>query len=145
MQLYIRDAVGTDLPAIGAILRDNGLDGSGDALRREALAEIDRTDGSYVLVAEYDSQIVAALHLVVFRRLDAAAGKTAQITLLAVANGFRTSGVHEKLIDHAAGRASDIGCRELLAFVGTSDADEHPRWERAGFVHLQRGYVRRTD
>lgn len=147
MQAYFRDAVGTDLPAIGAILR--GAEPTGDAVPTgsysDALAEIDRAEGNYVLVAEYDRQIVAVLQLLAFRHLHDRGRRTAQIVLLRVAEDFRTTGIDAMLVDHAAARATDLGCRRLVALTSTGATDEHHRWERAGFVHLDRGYVRQLN
>jgi GNAT superfamily N-acetyltransferase len=146
MQPYFRDAVATDIPAIGAILRSAGADGADGTppvgSYRDALTEIDRTDGNYVLVAEYDSQIVAVLQLFAYRHLHDRGGRSAQIALMRVAEAYRTSGVGGMLIDHAVERARDLGCRLLEARSATSATDEHPEWERSGFVHLDRGYVR---
>ena len=149
MQAYFRDAVGTDLPAIGAILRGSAPNAATDVTppgsHRDALTEIDRTDGNYVLVAEYDRQIVAVLQLVAFRHLHDRGGRTAQIVLLRVAEEFRTTGIAGMLVDHAAARAADLGCRRLVAHTSTAATHEHHQWERAGFVHLDRGYVRQLD
>lgn len=146
MQAYFRDAVGTDLPAIGAILRcAGGLDADDTppgGTYRDALGEIDRTDGNYVLVAEYDRQIVAVLQLIAFRQIHDRGGRCAHIVGLRVAEPFRTSGVGSMLLDHAGERARDLGCRRLQVMCSTADADEHTFWERAGFVQLDRGYVR---
>lgn len=148
MQPYFRDAVGTDLPAIGAILRRS--DSHEDATPplgsyRDALAEIDRTDGNYLLVAEYDRQIVAVLQLVAYRHLAGRGGRTAHVACLRVAEAYRTSGVGGMLLDHAAGRARDLGCRRIDVMVSTSDTADHAFWERSGFVHMERGYVRLLD
>ncbi len=144
MQPYFRDAVSTDLPAIGAILRSAGAT-SPDApvgSYRDALSEIDRTDGNYVLVAEYDRQIVAFLQLLAFRQLHDRGVRTAKVVLLRIAEEFRTSGVGGMLLDHAAERARDLGCRRLEVTISTAATDEHHVWERNGFVHVDRGYVR---
>ncbi len=146
MQPYFRDAVRTDLPAIGAILRGVEPDAA-DATPpvgsyRDALAEIDRTDGNYVLVAEYDSQIVAVLQLLAYRQLHDRGGRTAQIVMLRVADAYKTTGVGAMLLDHAGERASDLGCRRLQVLSSTARTDEHTFWERSGFVQLERGYVR---
>ena len=151
MQPYFRDAVGSDLPAIGAILRGTSSPADGGSASppigsyRDSLAEIDRTDGNYVLVAEYDNQIVAVLQMLAFRHLHDRGGRTAQIALLRVAEEFRTSGVGSMLLDHAADRADDLGCGRLQVTASTAATDEHHFWERAGFVHLDRGYVRSLD
>ena len=146
MQPYFRDAVGTDIPAIGAILRGTPSDSDERppiGSYRDCLAEIDRTDGNYVLVAEYDNQIVAVLQMLAFRHLHDRGGRTAHIALLRIADEFRTSGVGSMLLDHAADRASDLGCCRLQVMCSTAAADEHHFWERSGFVQLDRGYVRR--
>jgi GNAT superfamily N-acetyltransferase len=150
MQAYFRDAVGTDLPALGALLRgpgsvDSGPGGSTSGSYRDALAEIDRTDGNYVLVAEYDRQIVAVLQLVAYRHLHERGGRTAQIVLVRVADEFRTSGVTAMLVDHAIERARDLGCRRVQVLSSTARSDDHSFWERAGFVQLDRGYARPLD
>lgn len=148
MQAYFRDAVGTDLPAIGAILRDGDAgEDSAPSVRtyRDALAEVDRTDGNYLLVAEYDRQIVAVLQLVTYRHLHERGGRTAHVACLRVADAYRTSGVGGMLLDHAAARAGDLGCRRIEVLVPTTDAVEQAFWERSGFVHLERGYVRPLD
>jgi GNAT superfamily N-acetyltransferase len=146
MQPYFRDAVSTDVPAIGAILRAaDGTDGDETppvGSYRNALTEIDRTEGNYVLVAEFDNQIVAALQMLAFRHVHDRGGRTAHIVLLQVAAEFRTSGVGSMLLDHAAGRARDLGCRRLEVMCSTAATDEHHFWERSGFVQLDRGYVR---
>lgn len=145
MQPYFRDAVGTDIPAIGAILRGSSA-GVDDAppigSYRDALSEIDRTDGNYVLVAEYDTQIVAVLQMLAYRHLHDRGGRTAHLALLRVAEEFKTSGVGSMLLDHAVERAADLGCRRVQAAASTAATGDHHFWERCGFVHLERGYVR---
>lgn len=146
MQPYFRDAVSTDLPAVGAILRGSEP-GEGDETPpvgsyRAALTEIDRTDGNYVLVAEYDQQIVAVVQLLAYRHLHDRGGRTAQVALLRVADEFRTTGVGSMLLDHAVSRARDLGCGRLQVLSSTAATDDHHFWERCGFVQLDRGYVR---
>lgn len=145
MQPYFRDAVGGDLPAIVAILGAASPDAERTehlSAYREALAEIDRTDGSYVLVAEYDNRIAAVLHLLAFRHLHEHGGRSAHVAVLQVAEPFRTTGIAGMLLDHAADRARDLGCRRLQVLSSTARGDEHTFWERHGFVQFDRGYAR---
>jgi GNAT superfamily N-acetyltransferase len=146
MQPYFRDAVPGDLPAIGTILRGASFDGeriAPDALRA-TLADIERDDHNYVLVAEYDVQIVAVLQFMAFPELHRG-GRTAEIVSLEVAVPFRTSGIGSMLLDHAIDRCCDLGCRWMQVRSSTVRRDEHPFWERAGFIHLERGYARPLD
>ncbi len=147
MQPYFRDAVSTDIPAIAAILRSAGVVSQDPPVGsyRDALSEIDRTEGNYILVAEYDRQIVAFLQLLAYRQLHDRGARTAKIVLLRTADEFRTSGVGGMLLDHAAERARDLGCRRLEVTISTAATDEPHFWERSGFVHVDRGYARQLD
>jgi GNAT superfamily N-acetyltransferase len=142
VQPYFRDAVGGDVPAIATILGSAAPDDERRrvALRR-ALDDIDRHDGSYVLVAEYDRQIGAVLQMTVFPLLHHG-GHAAQIVGLWVAEPFRTSGLDAMLLDHALERADDLGCHRVQVMVDGGDRTQRARWERAGFIHAEAGYVR---
>lgn len=148
MQPYFRDAVRGDLAEITTILRerDSATAGSttpqASGAYRDALAEIDRSSGNYVLVAEFDSRIVAVLQLLVFRHLQGHGGSTAQVVSLDVAPSHRTTGIAGMLLDHALGRCRDLGCTRLQTLSSTACSDEHHFWERHGFVQLDRGYAR---
>ncbi|HEY5664665.1 MAG TPA: GNAT family N-acetyltransferase [Ilumatobacter sp.] len=147
MQPYFRDAVPSDLSAISAILRSARHHGDADVQPslgsyRDALVEIDRSDGNYLLVAEFDNQITAIAQLLAFRHIHHGGGRTAQIVGMFVAEPFRTSGIGGMLLDHACERARDLGCYRLQVLSSTARTDEHSFWERHGFVQLDRGYVR---
>ena len=71
VQPYFRDAVRGDLAAIATIMREEEPHDVAQAQTRpaayeRALDEIDRHEGSYLLVAEYDNQLGAVAHLVTF-------------------------------------------------------------------------------
>ena len=146
MQPYFRDAVGGDLAAIATILRaaephDVDQQRATPETYRRLLDEIDRHDGCYLLVGEYDSQIGAVLQFTVFPSL-AGCGRTAEIVGLWSAESFRVSGLDAMLLDHAIGRVADLGCGRLQVMASGSRRHEHAFWERAGFIHLDAGYVR---
>ena len=108
---------------------------------RRRLDEIDRHDGCYLLVGEYDNQIGALLEMVVFPTLSGT-GRTAEIVGVWVADAFSTSGLDRLLLDHAVARADDLGCARVQVLAGASHARRGSFWERAGFIHLDAGYVR---
>jgi len=147
VQPYFRDAVGGDVAAIAAILRAEAPHDptraacTPDACRR-MLADIDRREGCFLLVAEFDGQIGAVLQLVVFPTL-AGAGPTAEIVGLWVADAFRSSGLDTMLLDHAVERADDLGCGRVQVMAPATRRRSY--WERAGFVHTDAGYVRLPD
>lgn len=143
MQPYFRDAVGGDVEAIAEILRTDAPPPAAtwrrtDLAFRRALDEIERTPNQFLLVGEYDSQLGAIAHLAVQPSLHGGGGRVAELAGLWVAPAFHGTGLATMLIDHAAARAADLGCRRLRAIV----TDDRAFWERAGFVHTGGGYER---
>ena len=65
-------------------------------------------------------------------------GRLAELAGLWVAPAFRGSGMETMLIDHAAARAADLGCRRMRVTV----TGDRWFWERAGFVHTGGAYER---
>jgi N-acetylglutamate synthase-like GNAT family acetyltransferase len=146
VQPYFRDAVRGDLGAIAEILRTSAPHDARQQTAtpesyRRGLEEIERHDGSYLLVAEFDQRIGAAVHMVVFPLIHGGGGRTAEIVGLWVADAFRTSGLDAMLLDHAIARADDLGCRRVHVLAAAS-ARGKSVWERSGFIHLDAGYVR---
>jgi GNAT superfamily N-acetyltransferase len=149
VQPYFRDAVRGDLSAIAAILRtasphDDGQQRATPGTYRRVLDEVDRHDGCFLLVGEYDRQIGAVLEMVVFPTLTGP-GRTAEVVGLWTAEPFRTSGLGGMLLDHAIARADDLGCTRVQVMAAGSRRHEHAFWERAGFIHLDAGYVRTSS
>ena len=149
MQPYFRDAVRGDLSAIATILRsaaphDDAQQRATPGAYRRALEEIDRQEACHLLVGEYDRQIGAVLQLVVFPTLSGP-GHAAEIVGLWTAEPFRTTGLDGMLLDHAIARAEDLGCCRIQVMAAGSRRHEHAFWERAGFIHLDAGYVRTSQ
>lgn len=147
MQPYFRDAVQDDIPALAAILisADGGPRVDSPAQLgpyHDALAEIDRTDGSYLLVAEYDGETVAVAHLTTFRRFHHRVLRHAELSAILVAKRFGNSHVDGLLLEHAVERARDLGCQRVVALTNASPGSEHTLLERHGFFAAVRGYER---
>lgn len=146
VQPYFRDAVPGDLAAIATIVRaaaphDPATQAATPESYRRSLAEIERLDGSYLLVAEYDNRLAAALHLMTFPTVHGAE-RVAQVIGLWVAEPFRTTGIDAMLLDHALERADDLDCTRIQVMANGAHRAERAFWERVGFVHLDAGYVR---
>jgi GNAT superfamily N-acetyltransferase len=147
VQPYFRDAVGGDVPAITSIVRssaphDPDLQRTSVEDVRRLLQSVDRQDGGYLLVAEYDGQIVAVTQLLVASSLTFGGGRVAEILGLLVAPAFATSGVDRLLLDHALARADDLGCRRVQVMASGARGRQRALWEQSGFVHLDAGFVR---
>lgn len=147
MQPYFRDAVRGDLAAIATILREESPDDPDTARTtpgqyERVLDEIDRQDGSYLLVAEYANRLGAVVYLVTYPIIHGGTGRQAEIAGVWVAEAFRHTGIDAMLVDHALARADDLGCEHVQVLANGARTGRHSFWERAGFIHLAAGYVR---
>ena len=107
-----------------------------------ALEEIDRHEGSYLLVAEYGNRLGAVVHLVTFPIMHGGGGRHAEIVGVWCADAFRSTGIDAMLVDHALARADDLGCEHVHVLANGARTGRHSFWERAGFIHLAAGYRR---
>lgn len=151
MQLYLRDADASDLAHLIALLTEaddpldvDGFDHVGDYA--DALREIERHPGTYVLVADYSGAAVGMVQLATVRGLAHRGGRSAIIETLVVAEPWRRRGVGRDLVEHAVGRATDLGCHEirLMAPSAGSTAIE-PFARSVGFEPSSAGLRRSLD
>ena len=150
MQLYLRDADGSDLPHLLAVLSAEATPLDVDAFDHvgdyaDALREIERTPGTYVLMADYSGAAVAFVQLVTYRRLPQRGGRCAVIESLIVAHSWRRRGVGTQLLDHAIGRAIDMGCHEVRVEFDHGSDPARAVFGAAGFEMTSEGGRRSLD
>ena len=146
MQLYLRDAIASDVDDLVGLLID-GRDGSYDDPDRvgdylEALREIDASDHSYLLVADLGGRVVGMLQLFIFRHLQHRGGRCAEIESMRVADDMRGRGVGARLLNHAVERAREMGCYRIQLTSNDDRADSHRFYEQHHFVATHRGFKR---
>jgi GNAT superfamily N-acetyltransferase len=143
----IRPARHDDLPAVVALLVGGSLvDGKDDASDlapyRAALAEIDATPGSEVLVVEEDGDVVGVCQLIAFRHLQARGGRCAEIESMHVRADRRAAGIGGALLEAAVERAWAAGCYRVQLTSNVARVDAHRFYERHGFEATHRGFKR---
>ena len=154
MQLYVRDALESDVEELIALLLGGKVDGAthpdiadarylGDYI--DALREIDRTDGSYLIVAELGGRLVGMLQLITFRHLQHRGGRCAEIESMHVAADERARGIGGQLIDYAVARARDLGCYRIQLTSNAARDGAHRFYESHEFEATHRGYKRYLD
>lgn len=139
--LVIRPATEADLPAIVALLADDGLGKSrerpetplpaayGDAFRRMA-----QQRGNLVLVAELDTAVVGCLQLTLIDGISRLGATRAQVEGVRVANAARGRRVGERLMRAAMVRAKANGAELMQLTTDHRRIDAHRFYERLGFV-----------
>ncbi len=111
----------------------------------EALAEIARTPGSDVLVAEVDGRVVGMCQLITFRHVQHGGGLCAEIESLHVHSDHRSSGIGGALLEEAVSRAREAGCYRVQLTSNTARSDAHRFYEGHGFQPTHVGFKRLLD
>lgn len=150
MQLYLRDALDADVEELVNVLLD-GRTGQGaddpyyidDYV--DALREIDRTDGSYLLVAELGGRIVGMLQLFTFRHFQHRGGRCAEIESMHVIADQRGTGVRDQLLEYAVSRAKDLGCYRIQLTSNAQREEAHLFYEEHGFKATHKGFKQYLD
>ena len=150
MQLYVRDALESDVAQLvdlllGGRVADTPDDGHHEADYVDAIREIDRTDGSYLLVGELAGRIVGMLQLVTFRHLQHRGGRCAEIESMHVAADDRSTGIGGRMIEHAIGRARDLGCYRIQLTSRVERESAHRFYAEHGFEATHVGFKRYLD
>ncbi|WP_420452391.1 GNAT family N-acetyltransferase [Ilumatobacter sp.] len=150
MQLYVRDALETDVDQLVDLLLGGRVTDTPDDVHHladhvDAIREIDRTDGSYLLVGELAGRIVAMLQLITFRHLQHRGGRCAEIESMHVTADDRSSGVGSQMIDHAIARAKDLGCYRIQLTSRIERRDAHRFYEAHEFRPSHVGFKRALD
>jgi GNAT superfamily N-acetyltransferase len=147
--LVVRSARSEDLDVIvglmelGAVEPRPSLDEPPDLTPyRAALAEIDATDGSEVLVAVVDGEVVGVCQLITFRHLQSEGGRCAEIESVHVHPQRRSQGIGGVLLEHAVDRATAAGCYRVQLTSNNVRTDAHRFYERHGFVATHQGFKR---
>ena len=150
MQLYLRDALDGDVEdLVDLLLGGRATRGADDPAYIDdyvdALREIDRTDGSYLLVAELGGRIVGMLQLFTFRHFQHRGGRCAEVESMHVVDDYRTTGVGGQLLDYAVSRAKDLGCYriQLTSHAGRDEA--HRFYADHGFKETHKGFKQYLD
>lgn len=150
MQLYFRDALDGDVEDLIDVLLGGRLGQGADDPHYiddyvDALREIDDTDGSYLLVAEFGGRIVGMLQLFTFRHFQHRGGRCAEIESMHVIEDQGSTGVGGQLLDYAVSRAKDLGCYRIQLTSSIKRDDAHRFYEDHGFKETHKGFKQYLD
>ena len=143
--MTLRNARPVDVPRLVELLQHGALgegkeDVSDAAAYSEALAEIQRTPGCAVLVAEVDGEVVGVCQVIVFRHFQQRGGRCAEVESMHVHPGHRGSGVGARLLAGAVEVARDAGCYRVQLTSDRRRTGAHRFYERQGFVPSHLGF-----
>ena len=138
----LRRATAEDAPALAALLADLGYPANAAELpgRLERLRA--SGDDAFVALAGGSVTGLATVHS---RAVLHTACPVAQLTALVVSPSVRGRGVGRALVQWAEQWALERGAERLVVTTALHRAEAPPFYERLGFVHTGRRYVKQLD
>ena len=150
--VHVRLASREDVPAIVQLLADDVL----GAKREQATDPLPTTywdafdavvaqGGNELLVAELDGEVVGCLQLTIIPGLSRMGMTRGQLEGVRVSSTHRGRRIGETLVEAAAQRARERGCRVVQLTTDRSRVDAHRFYERLGFESTHIGMKRTLD
>lgn len=145
--LAIRRATAADLPAIIAMLADDGLGAGREdaslplaAPYLAAFAAIAADANQFLAVAELDGDVVGTLQLSFIPGLSHKGAWRGQIESVRVASSQRGTGLGQRIFEWAIAQCRARGCRMVQLTTDKSREDAHRFYARLGFVASHEGF-----
>lgn len=147
MEVILRRACKEDLPAIVALLADDGLgNGREDArlpLDQAYVSAFDALDGDpnqFLVVAQEGDVIAATMQLTFIAGISRKGAWRCQIEAVRVAASHRGSGLGQRMFEFAIEEARSRGCSLVQLTTDKTRGDAHRFYDRLGFVASHIGY-----
>ncbi len=152
MEVVLRRACQEDLPAIVALLADDGL-GNGREDPREPLnpayiSAFDALDGDpnqFLLVAQEGEVIAATMQLTFIAGISRTGARRCQIEAVRVAASHRGSGLGQRMFEFAIAESRKRRCSLVQLTTDKTRDDAHRFYDRLGFVASHIGYKLKLD
>jgi GNAT superfamily N-acetyltransferase len=145
--LILRAATEADLPAIVAMLADDGLGAGREDPRlplergyTDAFAAIAADPNQLLAVAELGGALVGTLQISFLAGLSQQGAWRGQIEAVRVASSHRGQGLGAHMIAWAVEQCRARGCRMVQLTTHKSRTDAHRFYDRLGFDKSHEGY-----
>ncbi|WP_243078358.1 GNAT family N-acetyltransferase [Pantoea sp. MQR6] len=129
--MNIRQAQAKDSFALSALLAELGYGGT-ESFIDQRLAQLITHPNEMLLVAEHGTQVLGFLSMHFIPQL-ALAGDFARISYFCIAEGERSKGVGQQLIQHAEAMASQRGCDRMEVHCHVSRLKANQFYAREGY------------
>jgi GNAT superfamily N-acetyltransferase len=138
MDLIVRAATASDLPAVLALLREDSMhyfDEPHDVTDRQraAFEEVSADPNQELLVGELDGRVVATAQVTWMRMLAADGGLYCQVEAVRTAADLRGRGIGAALMAHVEDEARRRGAARIQLTSNRKRTDAHRFYARLGF------------
>lgn len=149
MNVVFRKARREDVPAVVAMLRDDGLGaGRETGTEQEYFDAFDRMEaegGNSIWVGEADGRLVATFQLTFISGLSHRAARRAQIESVRVLGELRGQGIGALLMAEAERLSRDAGCSMIQLTTHRTRSRAHAFYDGLGYEPSHVGYKKKLD
>ncbi|MBZ6385852.1 MULTISPECIES: GNAT family N-acetyltransferase [Pantoea] len=138
--MNIRQAQAKDSFALSALLAELGYGGT-ESFIDKRLAQLSSDPDEMLLVAEHGTQVLGFLSMHFIPQL-ALAGDFARISYFCIAEGERSKGVGQQLLQHAEAMAAQRGCDRMEVHCHASRLKANQFYMREGYVESPRYHIK---
>ncbi|OQP33642.1 MULTISPECIES: GNAT family N-acetyltransferase [Pantoea] len=138
--MNIRQAQAKDSFALSALLAELGYGGT-ESFIGKRLAQLSSDPDEMLLVAEHGTQVLGFLSMHFIPQL-ALAGDFARISYFCIAEGERSKGVGQQLLQHAEAMAAQRGCDRMEVHCHASRLKANQFYQREGYVESPRYHIK---
>ncbi len=144
--IRFRPATAADVPAVVALLADDGL-GAGrpaqdDVCHIDAFRRMQAAGNNHLIVGEAAGRIVATYQIALICGLSLKAPVRAQVESVRVSVDLRGRGIGTALMRDAESRARTAGCGLIQLTTNRARLNAHRFYDRLGFTPSHIGYKR---
>lgn len=149
IQIIIRKATKTDIPAIVRLLADDILGSTREAAVRSellqssyhnAFAAIDSDHNQFLAVAEFRGNVIGTLQITYITNMSHRGARRAQIEGVHVDSSLRGQGIGQYMMEWAIAEAKQYDCRFVQLTSNSLRKDAHRFYERLGFIASHQGF-----
>jgi GNAT superfamily N-acetyltransferase len=146
MHINFRKAVRADVPAIIRLIADDPLGATREqfsdplpAVYYNAFDDIDSDKNNFLIVAEFDNQVIGTLQLTLITYLTYKGGKRALVEGVRTDKCVRGQGVGKAMFEWAIQKAKDKGCHVIQLTTDKKRPDALEFYKKMGFVASHEG------
>ena len=147
LDIHIRRARESDLPALIALFAEDPIGGHGDTTAPEAFEEylrafhvIEASANEQLFVAERQGEVVGTFEIMFNRTLTGRGGLVMVVEAVQTRADLRGQGIGAAMLDHAIQEARRRDCRLVQLSSNMARTDAHRFYERLGFVKSHYGF-----
>ena len=145
----IREAKETDVPRILKLYQQLAMNPeefesvmAEPEFGQEMFHKMTELEGHHLLVAETDGEVVGTTVLMILPGLAHGISHWGVVEFMVVDEEYRSQGIGQALMDHAADIAREAGCYKIMLGSNKKRIDAHRFYRKAGYEATHEGFTR---